>query len=227
MPEGHRLGAGQVDAHHLGGHVAVADRGEGAADPRPGQVARAQGEDQQQHEHQQVEVLLGGEDLGVLGEVVAEELGAGRLAAHAAPAGEVAPLAEDVLADEDQPQGDDREVEPAQPGRQRGDDDAGQRGDQAGRRQPHQDVGDAEADRATVRVTGDRGGGVGADAQEERVAERDLAGEAGDDVQPERADRERAARCARVWSSESDERERQDERRRDDQRRPRPAWAGC
>ena len=68
--------------------------------------------------------------VAVLVELVAEQLGHGGLAADARAAGQVAPLAEDVLADEDEPERHDREVEPAQPGGQRCDEHPGEGGDQ-------------------------------------------------------------------------------------------------
>ena len=91
--------------------------------------------------------------------------------------------------DEDQAERHDGEVEPPQPGGERGDDDAGERRDQARRRQPEQHLGHPEAKVPPVRVTTEHRRGVRADAEEERMPQRDLAGVPGHEPQPDHADR--------------------------------------
>ena len=120
--------------------------------------------------------------------------GSGPLPSHADPAGDRVPLAEQVLADEDQPERDDRQVEPAQPAGQRR-----RRAARGGRRrargeQPDGQERDAEAEDVLVlRVAGHHRRGVGAHPDEEGVAEGDLSRVAGDQVQADGADGEHAA----------------------------------
>src|SRR6266508_4996252 len=182
-----RLVPGQVHPDHAGRDVPVADRRERAPYLRARQVARREREHQQEHEHEQVQLLVLGEHARDV-EAVPEQGRHGGGAAHPRPAGELGPGLEDVPADEDQPERDDRQVQPAQPGRQRRDEHAREPRHEAGRGQPDQDVVDAEAQRAPVRVTGDGGRRVGTDRDEERMPERDLSGVPGDQVEPDGAD---------------------------------------
>ena len=122
-------------------------------------------------------------------EVEAEEAERRGVAAVEA-AGHPGGVEEDVLADEDQADRGDAEVDPAQPARQ----GARQRADRPGQ-QDGEDQGQqgrqAEAGGrldAEPLVPGEVAVAVRADGQEERVGQRQLAGDAGQDGQPDRAD---------------------------------------
>src|SRR6266545_3994258 len=112
-----RLVPGQVHPDHAGRDVPVADRRERAPYLRARQVARREREHQQEHEHEQVQLLVLGEHARDV-EAVPEQGRHGGGAAHPRPAGELGPGLEDVPADEHQPERDDRQVQPAQPGSQ-------------------------------------------------------------------------------------------------------------
>ena len=81
-------------------------------------------------------------------------------------AGQGVGVEERVLTDEDQTECHDRQVEAGQPQRDRPDECAEGAGDDAGRREPQRG--------APAEVLAEPGAGVGADRQEEGVAERDL-----------------------------------------------------
>jgi hypothetical protein len=93
-----------------------------------------------------------------------------------------------VVADEDDAERDDGEVEAAQPHGHRPDEEAGDGGDDArsGQPDPHRQ---AVAEHWAVGVPAQHRPRVGADAYEECVAERDLARVPGDQVEPDCADR--------------------------------------
>ena len=86
-----------------------------------------------------------------------------------------------MLADEDEPERDDRQVVAAQAQRERADHRADQRTDQHRAREPERE--------RQVQLAADLRGGVRARADEERVAERDLPGVAREQVEADRADR--------------------------------------
>src|SRR6266508_4218186 len=183
-----RLVPGQVHPDHAGRDVPVADRGERASHLGARQVARREREHQQEYEHEQEQLLVPGEHGVGDVEAVPEQRRHRGGTPHPGSTGELGPGLEDVPADEDQPERDDRQVQPAQPGRQRRDEHACEPRHEACGRQPDQDVVDAEAQRAPVRVTGDGGRRVGTDRDEERMPERDLSGVPGDQVEPDGAD---------------------------------------
>ncbi len=87
-----------------------------------------------------------------------------------------------------------------------------------GGQQPDRHLGDAEAEDPAVRVAGQHSRGVRADRDEESVAQRNLTRVAGDDVQPDRADRQRRtpwpAAAARRPSTENGHGQRDDEQHR-------------
>ncbi len=145
----------------------------------------------QQHRHQQVELLVGAEGVGAPGQVDPEQHRVrGRATDPDAP-GDGVPLVPDVGAQEDQAQGDDGQVQPAQPAGQRRHDQAHRGRGQTAGEQPDRQERDAEAvELVVVGVTGHHGGGVGADAQEERVPQADLPGVPGDQVEPDGPDRQ-------------------------------------
>jgi hypothetical protein len=95
-------------------------------------------------------------------------------------AGDVPQVPPQVLPDEDQPEGDDRQVVAAQPQRERPDQPAEHGPDRGGGEQPHE--------QRQSEVTADDRRRVRARADEERVAERDLPAVAGEQVEPDRAD---------------------------------------
>ena len=154
----------------------VADRHQRAAVARAHQV----GDEDVAHDH------IGQHDVEILpvaAQRVAEDrerLGAGRHRAAGEPLGAGEEVEQDVL----RGQRRDDEVEPLQPRRRHAEDQPDQRRDDARER-------DREEHRDR-RVVGDVGRGEGAEQEEGGVADRDLAGEADQDVQPERRDREDA-----------------------------------
>ena len=114
----------------------------------------------------------------------------GKLRPTSAPPGDLREHLRQVDADEHQADGDDAEVQPAEADGGRRDDDPDQRGADAGAGQPdpHRQAEAPQVRRARLAAEDDRR--VGADAHEEGVAERHLAGDAGEQVEPERGDGE-------------------------------------
>lgn len=175
-----------ADAHadDLRRHVTVADGLQRAAGPRPDEVLGEQRDDGDDTPDQPEVALVAREVLPAerqVGEVHGTELRRRVDADAVVAAGQVGHVAEDVIAEVDQAERDDREVVAAQPQRKRPDGGADDAPDQAGAGKPQ---GQRE-----VPAAAEPGGGVGAGADEERVAERDLPGVAGQEVQAECADR--------------------------------------
>ena len=182
QPERQRAVFGEVDAHDLGGEIMVADRDQRAAVARAHQIGDQEIADHDIGQHD-VEILL------VAAQRVAEDrerIGAGRHRAAGEPVGAREEIEQDVL----RGQRRDDEVKPLQPRRRQAEDQPDQRGDDAGERN-----GEEHRDR---QIVGDVGRGEGAEQEERGVADRDLSGEADQDVQAERCDRRRCrsgSRC--------------------------------
>ena len=107
------------------------------------------------------------------------------------PTGDRAEVLEQVLADEDQRQRDDGEIETLEAEGCRTNERAGQRGDDARRGQPDQE-GQTQPRRimwAQWRIAAEPGSGVGANRHEERDTQRDLPGISRQDVEAERRNR--------------------------------------
>ena len=101
--EGPDLGAGETDADHLGGHVAVAHRLHVAAGARANEVLRQQRHQRHQPPHEKEESLVARVDLVAeleLGEVDGTELHGHRDVRAAGAAGHGHPVLEDVQAEE-------------------------------------------------------------------------------------------------------------------------------
>ena len=167
---------GEVDAHDLGGEIVVANCDQCAAVAGAHQI----GDKDVARDH------IGQHDVEILPvatQRVAEDrerVGARRHRAAGEPLRAGEEVEQDVLRGERR----DHEVEPLQSCRRDAEDEADQRGDDAGER-------DREEHRDR-RVVGDVGRGEGAEQEEGGVPDRDLAGEADQDVQPKRRDREDA-----------------------------------
>ena len=146
-------------------------------------------------------------------EVEAEEDGFGGRTSHSGTAGDGLGLLEDVLSDEDQAQGEDGQIEAAHACGQGGEHEGDERGHQAGEWQPDHHV-EAEADDLALRLPTKDGRGVGADAHEERLTERHLAGVPREDIEPDPTDGEdehRGEQCHHVaLQEEGDDRHRDD-----------------
>ena len=97
-------------------------------------------------------------------------------------AGDLLEVAEQVLAEEHEAERHDRQVVAAQAQRERPD-------ERADRRAPNSAAREQPQRQRQVELAADLRGDVRAAAEEERVAERDLAGVAGQQVQADRADR--------------------------------------
>jgi hypothetical protein len=130
----------------------------------------------------------------VVGEAEAEQAHRLRVAAVEA-AGDALRVEQDVLTDEHEPERRQAEVDAAQPpgdraeqrARHAGDDDGADRGEH--RRQP--ESARRVRDPRQRRLTGEVAVAVGADGDVERVGERELAGDADEQREPDRADRRR------------------------------------
>ncbi len=157
--ESHRLVDREVDAHRLGGDLAVADGDPGAAGGRAQQVAR---QPQRQHQEEQAEIVE--RPVVLEGHAEDDRLGhrhAGKAVRHRLPA------AEHFLDDHREGERGDGEVDAGHAQRRQADDEAARRGDQHG-----QDHGDDPGHA----VLQEEGVGVGADAEERGMAQRDQAG---------------------------------------------------
>ena len=220
----------EVDADELGRRAAVAHRGEGPSDGGAREVPRDDRHRHEQSQAEQVELHLAVEAHDAQQrrrplEVDAREDELRRRTADAGAAGDRRDLAEQMLADQHEAERHDREVQAAQAGRERCDRDADGGGDEPGGGQPDEHV-QAESDDAASRVAAERGGGVGADAEKEGVAERHLTAPAGQDVEPDRRDRHREqGRHERVELAV--EPEWQHEQRAEQHRRPAAPHTRC
>ncbi len=166
--EGQRLVARQVDAHALRRDLRVADRDEGPPGGRAQQVEHAQRAQDGGDQAHEVEGLPAAE-------VDAEQVR--RL--HVQPrvaAGNTLPAREHLLDDEAEGQRGDAQVDALDAQRRHGDHHAHRRREQR-RRHHRQREGHAQVDQHALRV--------GPGAQEGRVPDRELPGEAGQQHQPQ------------------------------------------
>ena len=196
--DGERRGlvALDVDAHDGGGDLAVAHGFQRAARAAVDQAARVvvgDGDEQEAEVPQALERLerhAGDRQVRVaLGELEARDAERRRVAPVEA-AGHPGRVEQDVLADEDEADRGDAEVDAAEPPGDRAVERAGQPGQRDGQDQRDdgrqaEPAGRADADAVAA---GEVAVPVGADGGEERMGERQLARGPGEDVQADRAD---------------------------------------
>src|SRR6266508_970817 len=203
-PEAEQLVLEDVHPHHLGGDVLVADRDERLPGLRAEEVLREQ---EQEHGDGEDEV----EEAPVAVELEAAELrGRDGDAVHAAR--HAVPVRGGELDDEVGGERRHREVEPLEPEGGDAEDHPDERAHDPGER-------DHEEERQP-HPAGEEGRRVGADGEERGVAERDLPGEAGEDVEPGRGDDGDEDPVQHVHPEEGQERGRERQRQQEQDEQP-------
>ena len=171
--ECHHLVDGEIDPHASCRGLAVADGEKGAAGGGTQQVERAEHHRDQQREADDIEAVA------VAAERETEQIE--RLDPHPLVAvGDALPARGDLLDDEAEGDGGDDQIDAGKTQRREPDERPDRAGNQPGERQIHQ-----ERDAEPLQVCGR----IGADRQERRMAERNLAGEAGENQQSDADDR--------------------------------------
>src|SRR5690606_1045216 len=172
--EGQCLGPQQVDAHDLGGDVAVPDRGGGPSRAAARQVAGHDAEADEQDQTDEVERDAAVDDERAHRipdrEVVAEQDRLGHAPAHAGASGERSPLFEQLLTEHEQAEREDREVEAPHPHGKRRDDESHDGLHQGSQWQRDREVHLQAPDRGPRRAR-DHRRRIGAEGHEERVTE--------------------------------------------------------
>lgn len=185
--EGRRAVAGDVDAHHGGRGLAVAQRHQGASGTASQQPSGGEPGDREQREPEVPQSFLGAErhaqqgEFGVGGEGEAAHFQGWHRAAVES-AGDGVRGEQDMVSEEDQGQGGDAEVDAAHPAGDGTEQPAGRTGEQ------HREYRGDDGGQPRAGFTGQPYVAVGTHGQEEGVAEGELAGGAGQQAQAHRAD---------------------------------------